>query len=74
VFVLFIFCFIHSTDTFVSAAIDDMGIGAGFYVNATEEPYNKHYKMYTYITEELPALLEKEFKIGMFGLRAISGQ
>jgi S-formylglutathione hydrolase FrmB len=51
-----------------------MGIGAGFYVNATEEPYNKHYKMYTYITEELPALLEKEFKIGMFGLRAISGQ
>lgn len=52
----------------------DLGIGAGFYVNATEEPYNEHYKMYTYITEELPTLLENEFKIGMFGLRSISGQ
>jgi S-formylglutathione hydrolase len=52
----------------------DLGIGASFYVNATEEPYNKNYNMYTYITEELPALLEKDFKIGMFGLRAISGQ
>jgi S-formylglutathione hydrolase len=52
----------------------DLGIGAGFYVNTTEEPYSKHYQMYSYITEELPALLEKEFKIGMFGLRSISGQ
>lgn len=52
----------------------DLGIGAGFYVDATEDPYSKHYKMYSYITEELPALLEKEFKIGMFGLRSISGQ
>ena len=52
----------------------DLGIGAGFYVNATQEPYSKHYQMYTYVTEELPALLEKEFKIGMFGLRSISGQ
>ena len=52
----------------------DLGIGAGFYVNATEEPYSTHYHMYSYITEELPTLLEKEFKIGMFGLRAISGQ
>jgi S-formylglutathione hydrolase len=52
----------------------DLGVGAGFYVNATEEPYKKHYHMYSYITEELPALLEKEFKIGMFGLRSISGQ
>lgn len=51
-----------------------LGIGAGFYVNATEEPYKQNYQMYTYITEELPALLETEFKIGMFGLRSISGQ
>lgn len=29
----------------------DLGIGAGFYVDATQEPYSKHYKMYTYITE-----------------------
>jgi S-formylglutathione hydrolase len=52
----------------------DLGIGAGFYVNATEEPYKANYQMYSYITEELPALLEKEFKIGMFGLRSIAGQ
>ena len=52
----------------------DLGVGAGFYVDATEEPYKANYQMYTYITEELPALLEKEFKIGMFGLRSISGQ
>ena len=52
----------------------DLGIGAGFYVNATEEPYKENYQMYTYITQELPDLLEKEFKIGMFGLRAIAGQ
>jgi S-formylglutathione hydrolase len=52
----------------------DLGVGAGFYVDATEEPYKEHYQMYSYITEELPALLEKEFKIGMSGLRSISGQ
>jgi S-formylglutathione hydrolase len=52
----------------------DMGVGAGFYVNATEEQYTQNYQMYTYVTEELPALLEKQFKIGMFGLRSISGQ
>lgn len=52
----------------------DLGVGAGFYVDATEEPYKANYQMYTYITEELPALLEKDFKIGMFGLRSISGQ
>lgn len=52
----------------------DLGIGAGFYVNATEEPYKKHYNMYRYVSEELPALLESEFKIGQHGLRAITGQ
>lgn len=52
----------------------DLGIGAGFYVNATEEPYKKHYHMYSYVTEELPALLEQEFKLGSSGLRAITGQ
>ncbi|MDG2089981.1 MAG: S-formylglutathione hydrolase [Gammaproteobacteria bacterium] len=35
----------------------DFGLGAGFYVNATEEPWAKHYQMYSYITEELPAVL-----------------
>jgi len=52
----------------------DLGIGAGFYINATEEPYKGHYQMYSYITEELPTLLEKEFNVGMSGLRSISGQ
>mmetsp|Transcript_16875 Transcript_16875/g.28658 ORF Transcript_16875/g.28658 Transcript_16875/m.28658 type:complete len:555 (-) Transcript_16875:21-1685(-) len=42
----------------------DLGKGAGFYVNATEEPYAKHYHMYKYVTEELPALVESEFKVG----------
>jgi len=51
----------------------DLGVGAGFYVNATQEPYAKHYQMYTYVTEELPALLEEQFSIGKQGLRSISG-
>jgi len=51
----------------------DMGIGAGFYVNATEAPYNTHYHMYDYVAKELPALLENEFNIGKNGLKSISG-
>ena len=39
----------------------DMGLGAGFYVNATEEPWAKHYQMYSYIVEELPTLINAEF-------------
>ena len=35
----------------------DFGSGAGFYVNATEAPWKDHYRMYDYVTEELPALL-----------------
>ncbi|MEZ7173034.1 S-formylglutathione hydrolase [Sporosarcina sp. OR05] len=34
----------------------DLGQGAGFYVNATQEPWAKNYQMYTYIVEELPAI------------------
>lgn len=40
----------------------DFGSGAGFYVDATKEPYSKGYKMYSYITSELPAALTAEFK------------
>ena len=36
----------------------DFGHGAGFYVNATQEPWKKHYQMYDYVTKELPALLQ----------------
>ncbi len=50
----------------------DFGLGAGFYLDATEEPWSKHYKMYSYLTGELPALIEKEFPVdgnrcGIFG-------
>jgi S-formylglutathione hydrolase len=41
----------------------DLGTGAGFYVDATEAPWNTHYRMYTYITEELPALVAATFNI-----------
>lgn len=39
----------------------DFGEGAGFYVNATQEPWSKHYHMETYITKELPELIFKAF-------------
>ena len=35
----------------------DFGSGAGFYVNATTPKWSKHYKMYDYITKELPAVV-----------------
>ena len=35
----------------------DFGSGAGFYVNATQEPWSKNYKMYDYVTKELPKLV-----------------
>ena len=41
----------------------DMGLGAGFYVNATEEPWAKNYQMYSYIVEELPTLINAEFPV-----------
>lgn len=41
----------------------DFGKGAGFYVNATQEPWAKHYQMRTYIEEELPALIAEHFPV-----------
>ena len=41
----------------------DFGHGAGFYVNATQAPWNNNYHMYNYITEELPAVLAKDASI-----------
>ncbi len=35
----------------------DFGLGAGFYVNATQAPWSRHYRMYDYIVDELPALV-----------------
>jgi S-formylglutathione hydrolase len=50
----------------------DFGVGAGFYLDATQEPWAKHYKMYSYITSELPALIDAHFpvdtgRVGIFG-------
>jgi S-formylglutathione hydrolase len=50
----------------------DLGQGAGFYVNATQPPWATHYRMYDYVTRELPALVEANFPV-MPGKRAISG-
>lgn len=41
----------------------DLGQGAGFYVNATESPWNTHYRMYDYVLNELPALVESVFPV-----------
>jgi S-formylglutathione hydrolase len=42
-----------------------MGQGAGFYLNATQAPWAEHFQMYTYITEELPALIGSTFRANM---------
>ena len=39
----------------------DFGSGAGFYVNATEEPWSAHYRMYDYVVEELPGVIADAF-------------
>jgi S-formylglutathione hydrolase len=39
----------------------DLGQGAGFYLNATQLPWSKHYQMYDYIVNELPTLIEQNF-------------
>jgi len=41
----------------------DKGLGAGFYVNATEQRWAEHYQMYSYILDELPALINREFPV-----------
>ncbi|MFQ5564626.1 MAG: S-formylglutathione hydrolase [Parvularculaceae bacterium] len=50
----------------------DLGKGAGFYLDATEAPWAKHYRMYSYVSEELPTLIAREFpadpaRVGVFG-------
>jgi S-formylglutathione hydrolase len=43
----------------------DFGLGAGFYVNATQEPFAQHYQMRTYIESELPELIAANFPADM---------
>ncbi|MBA3835731.1 MAG: S-formylglutathione hydrolase [Sphingomonas sp.] len=50
----------------------DFGLGAGFYLDATEAPWSRHYKMATYIAEELPTLLAEHFPIDL-GRQGICG-
>jgi len=50
----------------------DFGLGAGFYVDATEEPWSRGYRMYSYVAHELPALVASAFPVdsdraGIFG-------
>ncbi|MEX1670096.1 S-formylglutathione hydrolase [Zhongshania guokunii] len=49
----------------------DLGQGAGFYVNASQAPWNRHFHMYDYIVKELPEIIEQHFPISE--QRAISG-
>lgn len=43
----------------------DFGLGAGFYVDATEPPFAQHYRMWSYITEELPSVITEHFPCDM---------
>jgi S-formylglutathione hydrolase len=50
----------------------DFGVGAGFYLDATEMPWSRHYRMYSYVTHELPSLITANFPVdakrqGIFG-------
>lgn len=49
----------------------DFGHGAGFYLNASEAPWHRHYRMYDYVVDELPALVEAHFPVS--ALRSVSG-
>ncbi len=41
----------------------DFGLGAGFYVNATQEPWSLNYRMYDYVVEELPELISENLPV-----------
>ncbi len=49
----------------------DLGLGAGFYVNATQAPWAQHYQMYDYVVKELPDIIESNFPVNT--KRSISG-
>ena len=50
----------------------DFGLGAGFYVDATATPWSANYRMWSYVTEELPALISDHFPVDM-GRQGITG-
>ena len=49
----------------------DLGLGAGFYLNASQAPWRQHYRMYDYVVEDLPALIESQFPVS--ARKSISG-
>jgi len=49
----------------------DLGQGAGFYVNATQAPWSRHYQMFDYVAYELPQIIESTFPVT--NKRAIAG-
>lgn len=51
----------------------DFGLGAGFYVDATQAPYAQHYKMYSYCVNELPALIAASFPYADMNRQGIFG-
>jgi S-formylglutathione hydrolase len=61
-------------DTGIAGEDDDwdLGTGAGFYLDATVEPWKQHYQMYSYVVQELPELIGQNFPVlahrqGIFG-------
>jgi S-formylglutathione hydrolase len=50
----------------------DFGLGAGFYVDATESPFARNYRMWSYVTEELPKLVAENFPVDL-GRQSILG-
>ncbi len=53
----------HKTSCRIAPYCWDFGTGAGFYVDATEQPWNDHYRMYSYVVDELPALIAQQFPV-----------
>ena len=54
------------------AAAYDFGLGAGFYVDATQAPFDRHYRMYSYVVDELPDVVASAFPIDL-SRQAITG-
>lgn len=59
----------------VADVADDwkLGCGAGFYVDATVAPWSAHYRMYSYVTKELPAVVAANFPMADMGRQGIFG-
>ncbi|ROS00989.1 S-formylglutathione hydrolase [Sinobacterium caligoides] len=59
-------------DQVADSSSPTLGLGGGFYLNASREPWARHYKMYDYIVSELPQLINMNFPVNPL-LTAIAG-